>query len=75
MQDALALPNLVARGDSFNAEADKFAPGVVDGAGRSAACTWSRASARTPACTASRSHDGMLEGGADPRREGVARGF
>ncbi len=31
MQDAIALPNIVARGPNFNAEADKFAPGVVDG--------------------------------------------
>jgi gamma-glutamyltranspeptidase/glutathione hydrolase len=31
MTDAIALPNLVARGANFNAEADRFAPGVVDG--------------------------------------------
>ncbi|MGV3479108.1 MAG: gamma-glutamyltransferase [Sphingobium sp.] len=31
MADAIALPNIVARGPNFNAEADKFAPGVVDG--------------------------------------------
>lgn len=29
--DAIALPNLVARGRNFNAEADRFAPGVVEG--------------------------------------------
>ena len=29
--EAIALPNIVARGPNFNADADKFAPGVVDG--------------------------------------------
>ena len=31
MQDALAVPNLVARGSSYGGEVDRFAPGVVAG--------------------------------------------
>jgi gamma-glutamyltranspeptidase/glutathione hydrolase len=74
MQDALALPNLIARGASFNAEADKFAPGVVDGlAQRGVQLT--KGFGENSGLHGIEVHDGMLEGGADPRREGVARGF
>ena len=31
MQDAIALPNIVARGDNYSAETDGFAPGVAQG--------------------------------------------
>ena len=31
IQQAIELPNLIARGESYGAEADKFAPGVVEG--------------------------------------------
>ena len=30
VEDAFKLPNLVARGDSFASEPDRYAPGVVD---------------------------------------------
>jgi gamma-glutamyltranspeptidase/glutathione hydrolase len=74
MQDALALPNLIARGASFNAEADKFAPGVVDGlAERGVHLT--KGFGENSGLHGIEVHDGELEGGADPRREGVARGF
>ena len=74
MQEAVALPNLVARGASVGGEADKFAPGVVEGL-----------SARGIVVTPGRGEGsglhgvlvrgGVLTGGADPRREGEARGF
>jgi len=68
---AVALPNLVARGERFNGEADAFSPAlraalsglgvdVVAGAGEDSGL---HGVAR---------RDGMLEGAADPRREGVA---
>src|SRR5690606_16333565 len=71
LQDAVALPNLVARGGNFNGEASAFAPDVlaalselgvevVAGSGEDSGLhgvAW---------------RDGVLQGAADPRREGVA---
>ncbi|HLK24999.1 MAG TPA: gamma-glutamyltransferase family protein [Caulobacteraceae bacterium] len=74
MQEALALPNLVARGASFNAEADKFAPGVVDGLAQRGVHLTKGFGENSGLHGIEVSH-GALEGGADPRREGVARGF
>jgi len=72
MADAIALPNLVARGASFTGEVDRFPTGVVD-----------TLRARGVAVQAGAGEDsglhgvylrrGRLEGGADPRREGVVR--
>ncbi len=70
-QQAVELPNLVARGNAFNGEAAAFAPAlrqalsglgaeVVPGAGEDSGLH------------AVFLHDGRLEGAADPRREGVA---
>ncbi|HXQ47152.1 MAG TPA: gamma-glutamyltransferase family protein [Caulobacteraceae bacterium] len=74
MQDAVALPNLVARGSNFNAEADKFAPGVVDALAQHGVHL-TKGFGENSGLHGIEVHDGMLEGGADPRREGVARGF
>lgn len=71
LQDAVALPNLVARGERFNGEADAFAPelrgalsalgvDVVAGAGEDSGLHG----------VAREGH--ALLGAADPRREGVA---
>lgn len=70
MQEAIALPNLIARGDRFAGEADKFAPAVRDGL-----------AARGVTVTPGEGEDsglhgiivregGRLDGGYDPRREG-----
>jgi gamma-glutamyltranspeptidase / glutathione hydrolase len=74
MQEALALPNLIAKGDNFYAEVDRFPPGVA-----------AALDARGMHLVAGRGENsglhgiaavaGGLQGGADPRREGVARGF
>jgi gamma-glutamyltranspeptidase/glutathione hydrolase len=74
MQDAIALPNLVARGNNYSSETELFAPGVVEGL-----------AARGIPLKASQGEnsglhgvlvkDGKLTGGADPRREGVVLGF
>lgn len=71
LQEAVALPNLVARGERFNGEADAFAPelraalsgrgiDIVAGAGEDSGLHG----------VAKRGD--MLQGAADPRREGVA---
>ncbi|PCD02520.1 gamma-glutamyltransferase [Sphingomonas spermidinifaciens] len=69
MQQALALPNLVARGRSISGEAGKFAPGVVEGL-----------AARGMTVRPGQGEDsgvhgvlvraGRIDGGYDPRREG-----
>jgi len=74
MQDAINLPNLVARGDSFTSEPARYPPGVVDALAAKGVVF------RPGFNEESGLHgivvrDGHLEGGADPRREGVARGF
>jgi gamma-glutamyltranspeptidase / glutathione hydrolase len=74
MQDALALPNLVARGATFNAEVDKFAPGVVDALAKRGMALSVGFGENSGLHGIAAGPDG-LQGGADPRREGVARGF
>ncbi|MEA3018178.1 MAG: gamma-glutamyltranspeptidase / glutathione hydrolase [Sphingomonadales bacterium] len=70
MQDAIALPNLVARGGTFTAEIDRFPPALVE------ALRARGMSLQAGAGEASGLHGvylgrGRFEGGADPRREGV----
>ena len=74
MAQALALPNLIALGDFYVGEASKLPPGVAEGLKARGVIV------RTGFGEDSGLHgiaakDGGLEGGADPRREGVARGF
>jgi gamma-glutamyltranspeptidase/glutathione hydrolase len=75
IQDAIALPNLVAHGAGFSGEAEKFPPGMLDklnalginihpGQFEQSGLTGVRMDA-----------DGTLRGGADPRREGVALAY
>jgi gamma-glutamyltranspeptidase/glutathione hydrolase len=74
MQDAVALPNIVARGDAYTAESDQFPPGVAQG------LLAKGINIGPPRGENSGLHgvlvkDGQLTGGADPRREGVVLGF
>lgn len=74
MQDAIALPNVVARGDSYSAETNLFPPGVAQG------LLAKGINLGDPRGENSGLHgvlvkDGKLTGGADPRREGVVLGF
>jgi len=74
MQDAIALPNVAARGDAYGAETDRLAPGVVQG------LMAKGVDLGPPRGENSGLHgvlvkDGMLTGGYDPRREGVVLGF
>jgi gamma-glutamyltranspeptidase/glutathione hydrolase len=70
VQDAVALPNLVARGSTFTAEIDRFPPALVE------ALRARGIALQAGAGEASGLHGvylgrGRFEGGADPRREGV----
>ena len=70
MQQAIALPNLIANGGQFNGEVDKFAPGVVKGLADHG-ITLSPGRGEDSGLHGVMLRDGKLEGGADPRREGV----
>lgn len=71
-QDAVALPNLVARGDRFSA--DPF-PEPITRALAARGLSLSTGRGETSGIQAVVAVDGGYEGGADPRREGRARGF
>jgi gamma-glutamyltranspeptidase/glutathione hydrolase len=70
MQQAIAAPNLVARGDDFNGEVTKFSPEVLAG-------LKARGIALKPGVGEDSGtqgvliRDGRIDGGYDPRREGV----
>lgn len=70
MQQAIAAPNLVARGSGFNGEVDKFPPAVLKGLAE-------RNIVLKPGAGEDSGVQGVLirggrvDGGADPRREGV----
>jgi gamma-glutamyltranspeptidase / glutathione hydrolase len=68
--DALALPNLVARGSGFQGEVEKFSPAILQGlAGRGIALKPGQG--EDSGLTAVLIRPGRIDGGADPRREGV----
>ena len=70
MQQAIGLPNLIAGGDRFNGETERFAPGVVTGlAGLGVPLSAGRA--ENSGLHGVIVRGGSLQGGADPRREGV----
>ncbi|UAL10223.1 gamma-glutamyltransferase [Caulobacter segnis] len=75
MQQAVSLPNVVARGDTYSGDADLFGPAML------AALNARGVNVKVGQIEGSGLHGvivrpgGMLEGGADPRREGVAKGL
>lgn len=71
-QDAVALPNLVARGDKFSA--DRF-PEPIMQALAARGMTLSTGRGEESGIQAIVARNPGYEGGADPRREGRARGF
>lgn len=73
VQDAINLPNLVALGDFYAAEPSKFAPGVVAALASRGVMLKGGFAAEGSGLHGIVLRDGKLEGGADPRREGVAK--
>jgi gamma-glutamyltranspeptidase/glutathione hydrolase len=75
MQEAVSLPNLVARGDNFSGDAGLFGPEML------AALNARGVAVKVGQLETSGLHgvivrpNGVLEGGADPRREGIAKGL
>ena len=75
MPAAIDLPNLIARGDVYDAEVGKFPPGVVEGLAARGVHLVAGTGAEGSGLHGIEAVAGTLRGGADPRREGVARGF
>ncbi len=72
MQQALALPNLVARGSRFQGEVGDMPEGVLEGL-RARGIELKPGQGEDSGLHGVLVRDGRFDGGADPRREGVAR--
>jgi gamma-glutamyltranspeptidase/glutathione hydrolase len=70
MQDSINLPNLIARGSTYGAEVDRFPPGVAEGL-RALGITLRAGQGEDSGLHGVFLRNGVLSGGADPRREGV----
>lgn len=74
MQAAAALPNLIARGDRYTGDGDRLSPEVTAELARRGIVIAPNSSEASGIHGIVRRPRGY-EGGADPRREGVARGY
>jgi gamma-glutamyltranspeptidase/glutathione hydrolase len=72
MQDALALPNLVARGANFNGEVTRFPPALLAGL-QARGVPLRPGQGEDSGVHGVLIREGRIDGGADPRREGVVR--
>ena len=70
MPQALAAPNLVARGANLNGEVTRFSPEVLEGL-RARGIDLKPGQGEDSGVQAVLIRDGLIDGGADPRREGV----
>jgi gamma-glutamyltranspeptidase/glutathione hydrolase len=70
MQQAVAAPNLVARGNNFNGEVTKFSPTVLEGL-RQRGIDLRPGQGEDSGVHGVLIGDGRIDGGFDPRREGV----
>ena len=71
VQQALATPNLVARGSNFNGEVTKFAPGVLRGLAERWVILRPGQGEDSGVHAVMIRENGRVDGGFDPRREGV----
>jgi gamma-glutamyltranspeptidase/glutathione hydrolase len=69
-QQAIALPNLVARGSSFHGEVTKFSPEILAGL-RARGIELEPGQGEDSGLTGVMIRNGRVDGGADPRREGI----
>jgi gamma-glutamyltranspeptidase/glutathione hydrolase len=70
MQQAIAAPNLVARGRNFQGEVTKFSPEVLEGL-RRRGIDLKPGQGEDSGVHGVLVRDGRVDGGFDPRREGV----
>jgi gamma-glutamyltranspeptidase/glutathione hydrolase len=71
VQQALAAPNLVARGPNFQGEVTKFSPAILEGL-RQRGIDLKPGQGEDSGVHGVLVRDGRVDGGFDPRREGVA---
>jgi gamma-glutamyltranspeptidase/glutathione hydrolase len=70
MQQAIALPNLVARGANWNGEVTKFSPAILNGL-RARGAEVKPGQGEDSGVHGVLIRGGRIDGGFDPRREGV----
>jgi gamma-glutamyltranspeptidase/glutathione hydrolase len=75
LQAAVDLPNLIAKGDAYRAEVDKFPPAVTAGLAAKGVTLTSGSGAEGSGLHGVQATPQGLQGAADPRREGVALGY
>ena len=75
MQEALALPNLISRGETYSAETSLMGADLVAGLAERGITLRATGLGEVSGLHGVIKRKGGYEGGADPRREGVARGF
>jgi gamma-glutamyltranspeptidase/glutathione hydrolase len=73
LKQAVELPNLIARGDGFAGEADRFTPALLEGLRERGIDLKSGHAENSGLHAILRHPDGTYEGAADSRREGEAR--
>jgi len=73
LKQAIELPNLIARGDTFSGEIAKFSPALLAGLRERGIELKPGHAENSGLHGVARLADGTLEGAADSRREGVAR--
>jgi len=75
MQEALALPNLIGAGNFYASEPAKYPPGVVDALAARGVKLSGGSFGEGSGLQGIEVTPNGLRGGADPRREGVAKGY
>jgi len=75
MQEAIALPNMIAAGTIYATEPDKLAPGVAQGLTAKGMKLISGFGAESSGLHGVQVVPGGLRGAADPRREGTSKGY